>query len=77
MQADIELAPLVEPIPFDQAWLYCLTLNYNNHKDWRLPTRKEYTDTGLIGRNYFDQNDIHNSGDPSCRLGVCPVRDIK
>jgi hypothetical protein len=29
---------------YDQAWLHCLTLVHNGHKDWRLPTEDEYRD---------------------------------
>lgn len=31
-----------EDIEYDAAWLHCLTLNHNGHKDWRLPTQTEY-----------------------------------
>lgn len=32
-------------VSYDEAWLYCMTLNHNGHKDWRLPTEYE---TGAI-----------------------------
>ena len=39
----IERAPFVDHyLTHDEAELYCLTLDYNGHKDWRLPTFNEY-----------------------------------
>jgi hypothetical protein len=39
----IELAlQTQQEITYDEAWLYCITLDYNGHKDWRLPTANEY-----------------------------------
>lgn len=35
----------------DEAELYCLTLDYDGHKDWRLPTFNEYI-------NYLDPHAI-------------------
>jgi len=28
--------------PFDEAKEYCKSFNYNNHSDWRLPTKNEF-----------------------------------
>lgn len=40
----IELAPPTQDtMTRDQAELYCITLTYNGHYDWRLPTYREYT----------------------------------
>jgi hypothetical protein len=69
--------PSNDQITFDQAFLYCITLNHNNHKDWRLPTRMEYLHSGLVPSNSFDETDVRNSGDDSCQLLIYPVRDIK
>ena len=77
MQADIEFAPVITTVmPFNQAWLYCLTLSYNGHKDWRLPTRNEYEQHIEYSeyRYSFDQSDVRNDIDETYRLRTCPVR---
>ena len=39
----IEIAPKSNiQLDYNQAFLYTITLNYNNHKDWRFPTEFEY-----------------------------------
>ena len=39
----IEKAPKTDyEMSYDDAFLYCLMLEYNGHKDWRLPTEYEY-----------------------------------
>ena len=68
MQADIEFAPAVtEVMSFNQAWLYCLILSHNGHKDWRLPTRDEYENhiETTAHRYSFDQSDVRNDIDES------------
>lgn len=40
----IEIALPTTPLSFDLAWLHCLTLNHNNHKDWRMPRLFEKCD---------------------------------
>jgi hypothetical protein len=38
----IEFAPQSPTnMSFDEAFLYCLTLNYKGHKDWSIPYRRE------------------------------------
>lgn len=34
----IEYGPTSGRITHEEAWLYCLTLEYNGHKDWIMPT---------------------------------------
>lgn len=44
MNLKIETAPMSDTnMPFDQAKMYVLFCDYNGHKDWRLPTRDEWT----------------------------------
>ena len=38
-----ELAPRSKQTTYDIAFLYCLTLSYAGHKDWRMPTIMEYS----------------------------------
>jgi len=38
----VEFAPAnLTHLLYDEAWLYCATLTYDNHYDWRLPTYHE------------------------------------
>lgn len=40
---NLELAPQSEQkMTFEEAQMYILFCNHNNHKDWRLPTRLEW-----------------------------------
>lgn len=34
---------------YEEAVLYCRFLEYNDHKDWRLPTEEEYAHHNLYG----------------------------
>jgi hypothetical protein len=36
-----EQAPMTKFVTIDEAELYTMTLTYNNHYDWRLPTMME------------------------------------
>ena len=72
----IELAPIHESVlDYDQAFLYCLTLSYNNHKDWRLPTNPEYAKTNEIPTGSWY---IHRSGGViyDTRARTVPVRTL-
>lgn len=44
-----------EEMDYDTAWLYCLTLDYNGHKDWRLPTGTEYSITDALSFSWFEE----------------------
>ena len=63
-------------ISWDEAWLYCLTLSYGGHKDWRMPTRDEYQDIDDIPGGTFDYHDNINNDIAADRSSVTPVRDI-
>jgi hypothetical protein len=48
------------PIPdynftYDEAFLYCLTLDHNGHKDWRMPTVDEYNNKIAVYYWYEDR----------------------
>jgi hypothetical protein len=65
-------------LTFEEAWLYCLTLEHNGHYDWRMPTYIE-----RIGFKSFGTWDIMNKwwGQYSKEgemldKRVVPVRDI-
>ena len=63
-------------LTFDEAWLYCLTLDHNGHRDWRMPTFDERMDFGSIGTwdiMYVWQ--IKYQGEMKDKMCVLPVRD--
>ena len=74
----IDLAPSTTiKLTYDQAFLHTLTLSYNNYKDWRLPTGKEFGDTRAIPPNsWYDSyhTDFYNR--PDHFRYVTPVRSI-
>ena len=67
----LDYAPSVDTsVDEDIAVLYCLTLSHNGHKDWRLPIRDEFDDSGDI---WFDGKNFSNiHGEVKWR--VQPVR---
>jgi len=61
------IGPISDRLTYNEAWLYCITLDYDGHKDWRMPTSIEYND--LPHRGWYVErygNDI---------WAVTPVRD--
>ena len=87
---NIELAPPSDcKMLLRDAILYCLTLNYNGHKDWRLMTPKEMGYITMVKMlNYhhgtwtdptgvIDSDDIDNSlFHRYVKARVVPVRDV-
>ena len=68
----IEFAEILDQrVSFDEAWLHCLTLDYNGHKDWRMPTFNEYMIYGNVISESWDSSDIGNKD----RYYIIPVRD--
>lgn len=68
----IVIAPLTEnTMSYDEALLYCAFLDYNGHRDWRLPTRDEYDSNVSIWGWYAGR-----SSEWAVSYKVCPVRDI-
>lgn len=65
----IELAPQSEVgMSYEEAVLYCAFLEYNGHKDWRLPADSEGVQYNLYS---WYLNDI-----ASGMWCVVPVRDV-
>jgi len=56
----------------DEAWLYCITLEHDGHRDWRLPTLQEMNSHQM--RNYSGWTNLYR---PILRIQmlVYPVRD--
>ena len=64
---------------YDEAWIYCLTLDYNGYKDWRMPTREEWGsshDSDIRTKSYYQDFDFQYSETASYRTCISPVRDI-
>jgi hypothetical protein len=68
-----EFAPMVfHQLTYNDAWMYCVTLEYDGHKDWRLPTFLEWCNRNdLLG--WYENATVQAA--TSVRA-VCPVRDI-
>lgn len=76
---DFEVAPIEYRVrlTYDEAIMYCFSLNIDGKVGWRLPTLDEVGDAGL---DYRDNNIIHSTWitwDPDRRYTVRPVRDVK
>jgi hypothetical protein len=66
----IEFAPTFFPqLTYDEAWVYCLTLDYNGHNDWRMPTHKEWASRNELLGWYENAKTVKKF-----RI-VCPVRE--
>ena len=77
----IEKAPAAEKeMTYGEAILYCQFLEYNGHRDWRLPTQDEYLmdDEIVSGCWHIDWHIDWRTfrGTFSCTLLVTPVRDV-
>jgi hypothetical protein len=67
----IEKGPAAgKKLHYREAWMYCLTLSYNGHKDWRMPS---YFET-----NYgWNERDVMNPNlESPYQYSIIPVRDI-
>jgi hypothetical protein len=69
----IEIADMSpHQLTYTEAWMYCVTLEYDGHKDWRMPTFLEWSNSSeLLG--WYENMLFRNA--TSVRA-VCPVRDI-
>jgi hypothetical protein len=74
----IEVAPVLKfNLLYDEAWLYCATLTYDNHYDWRMPTSDEYYDACYeIDQDSYDESDEYRDNLIYWNLRTCPVRTI-
>ena len=74
----IELAPILKDhLSYDEAWLYCATLTYNNKYDWRIPTEDEFIYNEEISDQSFDQtDDLRYRGWSAFKWRINPVRTI-
>lgn len=66
-------------LTFEEAWLYCLTLEHNGHHDWRMPTYIERINLGCFGtwdimNKWWGQ--YGKEGEMKDKMRVAPVRDI-
>jgi hypothetical protein len=69
----IELAPKSDcEMTVDEAFLYCITLQYNGYNDWRLPTEFEYGYYAGLSFSWYTDRDQSEFNWPAI-----PVRDIK
>jgi hypothetical protein len=59
---------------YNEAFLYCITLSYNGHKDWRMPTHDEYMNCKEIASESFDDSD--DPKDIKAKYPIVPVRDV-
>jgi hypothetical protein len=64
----IERGPTMTGLTYEEAELYCQFLEYNGHRDWRIPTLDEHSEE-LTGW-YSPQTSV------VYRMHVTPVRSI-
>lgn len=72
-----EQAPMIDFVTIEEAELHIMTLTYNDHNDWRLPTVRELQSLKpeLPFRPVcWHQDDLKCSFDMKCAL--IPVRTI-
>jgi hypothetical protein len=66
----IEKAPPSKVMSYEEAILYCQFLEYNGHRDWRMPTSSEYLDTTGLSGWFVDRKGGFNT------RNVTPVRTV-
>ena len=70
---NIDIALKSEYMSFDMAWVYCLTLTYKGHKDWRMPTYEEWQSYNRIVGWHQSAYKPELYQPP---IMVCPVRTV-
>ena len=73
----IEIAPsdtTENEMTYEEAILFCSFLEYNDHRDWRLPTHEEWREHNLTG--WYIAREHGYVYDMLLKWWVCPVRDI-
>lgn len=68
--------PVSIPLPYDEAWLYCATLTYDNKYNWRMPSSLEYNDLSIGKSWYIERLMAYLSNSNSGKLKVVPLRTI-
>ena len=71
----IEVAPPSNAMSYDDALLYCQFLEYDGHRDWRIPTVDEWSKTDDIALMSWWIRDADTIED-GVWLTVVPVRDV-
>ena len=66
----IGIGPISDCLTYNEAWLYCITLDYDGHKDWRMPTSIEYND--LPRKGWY----VERIMTYQVSMGVIPIRDV-
>ena len=73
----IELAPYIgRELTYDEAWLYCATLDFKNHRDWRMPTRAEYEHHDSIYATAWHDGRMHRGANFDFKHITQPVRTV-
>lgn len=71
----IEIAPVSEnEVTYSEAVMYCQFLEYNGHRDWRMPTHDEFMATIALGGSWY--NTFNDSYPNTHKQIVIPVRDV-
>jgi|688.fasta_scaffold00172_94 hypothetical protein len=68
----IEFAPISPMLTYEEAVIYCTFLDYNGYRDWRMPTKEEYSNPYVTHGWYVKKNQFK----PIDKFLVTPVRDI-
>lgn len=74
-------------LKWDEAWLYCITLTYDNKYDWRMPTSQDAKQDSRAVMSWIDYGDNDNDFSQILNLLrknteefhthlIIPVRDI-
>ena len=72
----IDIAPSSSnTMTYEEALLYCQFLEYDGHRDWRMPTEEEWINLDHIELMSWWFDDINIKND-DIFLSVVPVRDI-
>jgi hypothetical protein len=51
----LEIAPkTTNKMSYDAAVIYCRFLDYNGHRDWRLPTPEEWSRTNIVWGVWYE-----------------------
>jgi hypothetical protein len=62
---------------YNEAWLYCLTLNHNGHKDWRMPAQFDhYQGNDWPTSTWVEVSNPNSIIDITDTFGIVPVRTI-